>query len=355
MKAFVFTIIFTILTLMSFEQTSLAESVFKDEGQASSDYIEKKTCQKIESKYSKKYDSAYFYNIFNKSNDEIPSIEQIISELTMPDGGYTSYETQLNILKLARCQRSIDDVVFNLIQTKILQDEDQLSETPQRLSGPSMEIKTYLLKKNTIKKISTRDERSSQVNPFPLSRFSMKVFESRNVSVKERLYALYSPEQIKKMALGMSLALNVMDAVKVETTIVFREDTERKNYVVEHTPSDVYRLALRIFNMEKKKLTLESSSRGLPFTNLDILAAAYEMGVVSENEISILTSDEYFYKEDKPFIRKLGNYLTSLGLMAAQINPTTAPYALIGLILYNAYQETKQGGGRIEYENFYFN
>lgn len=337
-----------------FANNLVADDSFKDLSTTPSNYVDSQLCQKLNSKYSQKYNDIYFKNIFNNSNS-IPSVDQIYSELQTPEGSYLPAQEQIKVLKLGLCQKKYDDVIFNLIQSKILQDEDQLAEFPRNVTGPSMELETYLTKKLAIKKISTKNSKKSKMNPFPISKFSVNALDSKNVTVLERLYAIYTPEQIKRMAEAMNLVLNVMDAVKVETTIVFRADVGRENYVVEHTPSDIYRLAVRLFNMEKKKLISDNNNQNLPFTNLDILASAYEMGIVSEGEIAILTNDESFYRKEKSIFKKIGNYLGSLGMTAAQINPMTAPYAIVGLILYNSYQEINNGQDKIEYDNFYFN
>lgn len=340
---------------LAFGHFAQADDFFKDLSSTPSSYVTQSICAKIESRYAKKYTHEYFQRIFDKAEDELPTTDQIFLELRSPNGVDLPYNVELDVLKLARCQKRIDDVIYNLVQTKLFQDEDQHAEVSRYLPGPSMQVNAYVIKKAAIRKISHRNEAKSQQNPFPLGKYPVMAFDNKDVTVLERLYALYSPAQIKRMAQAMDLTLTVMDAVKVETKIIFREDVQRENYVVEHTPSDIYRLALRIFNMEKKKLVHDYNSQGLPFSNLDMLAAAYEMGVISGNAIAILTTDESFYKKEKTFLSKMGSYLSKLGITAAQINPTTAPYAIIGLILYNSYQEIHQGQDRVEFENFYFN
>lgn len=356
--------IIAVMTLFTFGQSIWARDLFKDLSNTPSNYIEKSKCEKINSKYARHYTDEYFQAIFNPPQN-IPSTDKIVSELRSPDGDELPFHIQLNVLKLALCQKRIDDVVYNLIETKIYQDEAERTKNSQNeYTYPTSSVQAepaylsanvYVLKKDEVRKASKRNKTSSTQNPFPISKFSVSVFDNTGITVLERLYTLYSPAQIEKMAQAMSLTLNVMDAVKVETKITFREDLERENYVVEHTPSDIYRLALRIFTMEKKKLIREYNSQGLPFSNMDMLAAAYEMGVISESEIAILTSDESFYKKDKSFLKKMGSYVMKIGMTAAQINPATAPYAIVGIILYNSYQEAKKGKDIIEYENFYFN
>jgi hypothetical protein len=320
-----------------------------------SNYVNEKSCETLRVKIGRKYNNTYFQNVFNGNTNGVPQLDRIVSELKDPNGDYLPAKEQIKVIKLALCQNRIDDIVFNLIQTKISEDDlqDQSISLPEQVSVPSMTIESYLTKKIEVQKNSSR--KNFKTNPFPLSKFQVSANGSKNITVTERLYALYTPAQIKKMSQSMQLVLNVMDAVKVETTVIFRDDSERENLIIEHTPSDIYRLAVRMFNMEKKKLIQEFKKQNLPFLNLDILAAALEMGVVSENEISILTTDDSFYKKDKSFMSKMKTYVVNLGMTAAQIMPATAPYAIVGMILYNSYQEINNGQDPIEYENFYFN
>mgnify|MGYP000384938610 CR=1 FL=1 len=98
---------------------------------------------------------------------------------------------------------------------------------------------------------------------------------------------------------------------------------------------------------------MENKQR-LPFSPLDFLVASYEMGVLSKTEVSLLTQDPTFFKKDITMLKKITGYIARLGLTAAQINPTTAPYALVAMIIYNSYHEMHNQTERIEYENFYF-
>jgi hypothetical protein len=214
-------------------------------------------------------------------------------------------------------------------------------------------LETYLNKKLKIQYLNLYDHSRNTTQAFPVKRFPVTQ-NNKKITVKERLYTLYNEKQIEKMANIMAFVIDTMNADRVITTVTFNKDSRRDNYVIDHNSGDVYRLALRIFKQKQLELRQENFFSGKPVSNIDILAAAYEWGVITDKEISILTSDEAFYVKEQSFLNKLRKYLAGLGISAAQLNPATAPYALIGVILYNSYQEMNKGQDRVELENMLF-
>lgn len=344
-------------------ELSYAEEVpadlFRDQIPKSSLYVSADECSKLEKSYSSKKNKLNFSTFFTNRTREEVTYEFFNSELVRRLGVDDVAGMKLTYFKLARCENQIDDIVFGLFKTYFskLSDEEKAAEQDvspfyQSKIHPSMPLMEYLDKKKAMLKLTKKKDIAGEVNPFSLDNF-YALNGSQKISMQERLYAMYSPSQINKMSQVMNFILNVMDASKVETTIHFQDDLHQDNYVIDHTASDIYRLSLSILQKERKKLIYDNG-KTLPFTPMDVLVASYEMGVISSTEIEMLTKDPTFFKKDVSMLKKITNYITRLGLTAAQINPTTAPYALVAMIIYNSYQDMHDKNERVEYEDFYF-
>jgi hypothetical protein len=350
----IMTIPFVLLLLT---QSAWAKNPYAELSPTPSNFVSSEECGKIKVKYAKKFDEVTLGKIFSEGNATL-SEEELLGQVRTKNGSDFFYLDKVNILKLARCGRYIDDVIYDFLSIKLQQEQtnaagESAAQTPYISPMP---IQSYLLKKIKIQAISKIDYSQITNDPFPLKNFPVSVGEGQKISVKEKLYAQYTIDQIREMSQILGDALSIMtDVEKAETVIYFRKDSHREKLVIEHTPSDIYRLALRRFMMEKKQLIAKYAASNLPFSNLDILASANEMGVVSSAEIGLLTGDEKFYKKETPPYKKILSFVGKIGLTAAQIVPATAPYAIVGVIIYNSYNELNKAKESIELENFYFN
>lgn len=357
---------FLILLSVLFVQTVLGQSIFAPFREGKSNYVSEKQAQKATGKFngneailletlsrnlSSIADFHEFTKVIQKSYDSLPGKKTDLSY------------AYLDILILMRANDLIDDILFRLLRDHFEQffyvEPIESSFTQQRPAGPRMPLKDYIAKKESIKKsffkLSKYKEEvvtSSQLNPFPIKQFKVNLGDYHSLSARERLFYLYTPAQIREMALIMDLALSIADAKTVYTTIEFRNGSSPM--VINHSPTDQYRLALRIMRLQKDEAQNDQSRLGTYVNDLDLIVAAYELGVVSYDEISLVANNKDFYLPEISFGKKVVNYITSLASIAVRVHPVTAPYAIIPIMIYNSYAEVKKAQTKIDEEAFIF-
>jgi hypothetical protein len=267
-----------------------------------------------------------------------------------------------NVLILMRSHDLIDDMLYRLLndyfeQLYFMEQVD--NPTQNRPEGPGILLKDYSAKKDAIKRAfdkmsKYKDEvvSSEQLNPFPIKQFKMKAGRVRDLSARERIYYLYSPVQIREMASIMDLALSIADAKNVYTTIEFRNGSAP--LVLTHSPTEQYRLALRIMRTQKEEAEGDRSRIGSSVNDLDLITSAYELGILSYDEVSLIANNKDFYLPDVSFGKKVVSYFASLASIAIRVHPVTAPYAIIPMMIYNSYSEIKKTQTMIDEDSFIF-
>ncbi len=344
-----------LILVLTISSTFAANDAFKEPSLMPSDYVTQGKCIELQKKYSSKYDQKVLNHIFSIHDNSLPSVDEIFHRLNEIEGRDTLPYLKAEVLAHARCSRNIDDIIYSLLNRAVEYEVAQQRDFGESIQLPEypMTLEAYLNQKIKIQYLNIYDHSKDTNIAFPIKKFPVTQ-NNKKITVRERLYTLYNEKQMEKMAMAMSFVIDTMNADRVITTISFNKDAKRDNYVIDHNAGDIYRLAVKIFKQKQAELRQERFFAGKPVSNIDILAAAHEWGVLTDKEISILTSDEAFFVKEVSFLTKLRKYFTGLGLSVAQINPTTAPYALIGVILYNSYQEMNKGQDRVELENMLF-
>lgn len=268
------------------------------------------------------------------------------------------YDHSLNLL---RSEGIIDDA-FHRLELEYLKKRFPTPnevENKAMARGPGILLKDYLAKKSALIKayrrnVTTKEDSMTKdsENPFPLKRYKGTANGYSGLTIRERLFYLYSPAQIKELSSIINLSLSVADAKHVYTTIEFRNGEEAM--VIEHSPTEQYRLAMRIMRMKKKASENDRTKLGMPVKDLDLIASAFELGVISYDELSLIVHNKDFYIAEKSFGSKALKYMANLGLLALRINPVTAGYVLIPMILYNSYQESIAQAKKVDEDSFFF-
>ena len=287
------------------------------------------------------------------------SYEYLAQGLEEVFGSNVPYMHQSGLV-LLRNANLIDDAFYRLMKDYY----DELNYVPNDSSfdrplGPGLALKDYITKKLALKKLYAKTSKvptevvlPSLPSALPIKQFKVSVNGRYNLTTKERLLYLYTPEQMKEMARIMDLALSIADAKSITTTIEFRQVTPPM--VITHTPTDQYRLALRLMRIEKSESENNSLRLGTPVSDLDLITSAYELGIISYDEISLIANNKDFYSPEVSFARKVVNYLGGLAGLAFRVHPATAPYAIIPMMLYNSYQEMKNAENKIDEDSFIF-
>jgi hypothetical protein len=261
----------------------------------------------------------------------------------------------LYALDLLRSEAVIDDTFYRMNQDFIAQ---KYPEEEELTPGPGLSLKDYIQKKKVLKKYfsdfsaHSDDVTEEAQNPFPFKHYKVKAKNYKNLSVRERLLYVYSAKQIKEMAMIMNLALKIADAKKMYTTIEFRDQSE--SIVLNHSPTEQYRLSVRLLRMKKKEAENDGSKIGMSVEDMDLIGSAYELGVLSYDEISLIAHNKDFYVPKKSLALKVGKYLADLGLLALRVNPATAGYAIVPMMMYNSFMQSKKASETVDEDSFFF-
>lgn len=265
-----------------------------------------------------------------------------------------------HVLNLLRGQELIDDTLHRLVNDAVNFEYPAPNKNKNiKPKNAAIPLTDYLTKKKTLiryhaslAKVKDEEVSSESLSPFPLKNFKYTVNGYRELSLLDRIFYLYTPSQIKEMALILDFALNVADARKVFTTIEFRDGEEP--LVLTHSPTEQYRLALRLMRMQKEEAERNPTKIGTYIKDIDLIASAYVLGIISYDELSLIVNNPDFYLPEVSFAKKVVRYLGDLSLLAVRVHPATAPYALIPLLLYNAYTETQNAKNKIDEDAFIF-
>lgn len=267
----------------------------------------------------------------------------------------------LNALVILRGNNIVDDVFYRLVQDYV-KKEFPIYKNGQKIreKGPALELPAYLSKKaafnkNFLRVARYRDEivKSTEPNPFPLKRYKFSVNGRGRLSLQERLFYLYEPKQILEMATIINFTLSVADAKKIFTTIEFRDSSGP--LVLTHSPTEQYRLALRLMRMKKNEAETNPNAIGVQVSDLDLIGSAYLMGIISHDELELIVNNPDFYLPQISFSKKVMTYIGQLLSLGVRIHPATAPYAILPLVLYNSYVETQEALNKVDEESFIFN
>lgn len=360
-----------LLLTANFAHAEDIPSIFSPVREGSSNYITAKEVAKAR-KYFKGKDEAFLLSIqeelkLMEADISTAKFEEVASKIedfhAREIGKVRNHKIiHEHALALMRDASLVDDAFVRLM-TDFVEQTNFIPDADERLSiapiGPGLTLKDYLLKKGLIRKYFNRMSKNASEtvsnadhNPFPLKEFKTKAGKHSKLSVRERLLYLYSAVQIKEMAGIMDLALNVADASRVYTTIEFRD--RDAPMIINHSPTEQYRLAIRIMRMEKEDAEQNQQRLGLVVSDLDMIGSAYELGIVSYEEISLITKNKDFYLPEVSLTRKVAGYLGKVTLLALRIHPATAAYAIIPIMIWNSYQDMNDAKNKVDEDSFFF-
>lgn len=347
------TLLFIILTIFC-AKSFAASDVLAPFLEGSSGYVDEKAFQR----------SLKFFKadgkIVGRNAEKIISAGQegelgdVIDSIAVAFSGNRRDERKIveNALNICRFENRIDDVLYRLLLDTMKAKFPGVDEDVA--PGPAMSLSDYLTKKRSILKYSTASRfPAPTVNPFPKNKFSFTVGQYRNLSAQEMIFYTYKTNQIRSMAKVMNLALNVMDAESVVTTVNFRDKTEEPLVIV-HSASDQYRFALRLMKMEKTAAERDSFRIGRPVKNIDLIISSYLLGGINHEELGLVVHDKNFYLPEVSMEKKALKYVGQLALLGLKLHPVTAPYVIIPILLYNTYVETKKLSHRVDEDSFLF-
>ncbi len=155
---------------------------------------------------------------------------------------------------------------------------------------------------------------------------------------RERLYENYSYIQIALMGNVIKKLKERLDSPKVE--ILVYDKNEQVNEVVPLEPMERFRFAIKILRKEMHELSINSYFGGRKPSYLDIMAAAYEIGIVTAVEIDEVAGLEEIWNPKKTFWDKARTWVRLAGSVAAIVIPP--PYGFIATLAIVAIEATSK-------------
>ncbi len=156
-------------------------------------------------------------------------------------------------------------------------------------------LKDYVDKKNFLRRQFplARNERSNFVATKPAR---------QNVTHRQRLFDVYSGMQIAIMADVIRSFRAHLDSPRIEITVY--DGADQVIETVSLDPMERFRFAIRYMRKEMRELSVNSYMDGLTPSYTDLMAAAYEVGVVTARELDEVAALEEIWNPRQTFAQK---------------------------------------------------
>lgn len=160
---------------------------------------------------------------------------------------------------------------------------------------------------------------------FPLVRgaeeadFVAKKSGKSKVSHRIRLYDQYSSIQISLMGDVVRKLRMRLDSPKIEISVYANSDEVVE--VITLDPMERFRFAIKVLRKEMKLLGTNSYFNGRAPSYTDLMAAGYEMGVVTAKELDEVAGLEEIWNPKKTFIQKVGEWVRMFGGVLSVVVP----------------------------------
>jgi hypothetical protein len=255
-----------------------------------------------------------------------PSLE-IIKSFTKKSSNLCfdeAYKTFYNdLLKINKDMESyhLEALLVEALQKKMISFDLYLKLEQSRLAdlqSMTLSLKTYLKKIKSLRRqfpLRDQDEKSN---------FVTKKLEKIDLSRRQRLIEGYSDLQIMIMSGIVKKLRTRLESTKVEILIY-----DRTNGVETITldPMERFRLAIKILRKEMALLPLNTYFAGRSPDYMDIMAAAYEVGVIPASELEEVAGLQDIWNPKKTFWDKAGVWVRMFSSVATIALPP--PYGFV--------------------------
>ncbi len=155
--------------------------------------------------------------------------------------------------------------------------------------------------------------------------FVTKRVTKGTVSHRQRLYAAYTPLQITLMGNVIKKLKTRLESPKIE--ILIYEDEETVEEVITLDPMERFRFAIRVLRKEMKLLGTNNYFLGRQPSYTDLMAAAYETGIITALELDQVAELEEIWNPRQSFWDKAGTWVRMFsGVLSVVVPP---PYGFL--------------------------
>lgn len=278
----------------------------------------------VNTRYSKVSDIKKLYSSFSKWPDEINncSIQNyfyLVNELKLSYNNQRDKDLQkLNWLALD--QKIIDLETYNRLE---------ILRTAQLTKWPITMTRYMDVVKNAKDKMTKKVEEAS-TNNFN----TIYVLRKEKLTRRAKLYSAYNSTQIYLMAQIIEKTAKRLDARHVELSFQYTDDPNGEGEIYVFSPMEQYRISINMLKKDIAELVRSENFKGSPFEYQDLIASAYETGLIRSDEIDHILKFEDFWNPKRPKWKTYIDYAFSLtGTATYYLPPPWNFLGAIGLIM----------------------
>lgn len=246
-----------------------------------------------------------------------------------------------NLFYLARHHNRIDDTFLFLI-TKYIDKKEEVI--------PFVE---YLYKLDSTNKIREEKNQDTSVVTENLflneARFHLKVKKIGRLTPRQRLFILYSEQEIELLAqiLEKFLSRNF----SLESSLVFKvSETETESIPLSET--EKYNAAVKLLNRDLARAFTDNKFSRPPMY-ADLLAAGLETGVISNEMLNELIKIEKLQDPYTSGWEKAGKIALRIGKTVLTVNPVTGIYAMSAFLVIESIQQIKAENEKVSDDHLF--
>ncbi|WPU63937.1 hypothetical protein [Peredibacter starrii] len=183
-------------------------------------------------------------------------------------------------------------------------------------------------------------------DPNEKSNYITQKVDKEKVSHRTRLLENYTDLQIMLMGNVIKKLRERLESPKIEI-LVYNKETLAETITLE--PMERFRFAIRILRKEMTQLSLNTYFEGRQPGYLDLMAAAYEIGIVTASEIEELASLQDIWNPKKTWWEKARVWVNIASSVATVVIPP--PYGFIpalAIVVIEATTEKSKNGNELD-------
>lgn len=256
------------------------------------------------------------------------------------DEAYRRLISELSQIDKSLSNNQIESLFLNAFETKQISNATYLKLERARAEGvqsSGLSLKDYYQKISSLRRhhpLRDQDEKSNYIT---------EKAEKQKVSHRQRLYENYTDLQIMMMASVVKSLRARLESPKVEILIYNRDNVADEKITLE--PMERFRLAIKLLRKEMSYLSLNSYFSGRSPSYLDIMASAYEIGIIPAEEVDELAGLQDLWNPKKTLWEKAKVWVQTMSTVATVVIPP--PYGFIpalAIVVIEATTEKSYNG-----------
>jgi len=244
------------------------------------------------------------------------NFRELLAALRQVNANYTTRMLEKKVTAAVR-ERSLSEKAGDEIKELIKDDADRWE----------ISLADYVNKRQFLRN-------QFEVNASERSEFVTKKAPKSAVTYRQRLYALYTPIQITLMGDVIRKLKLRLESPKIE--ILVYDDGDEVEEVITLDPMERFRFAIRILRKEMQLLGANNYFAGRAPSYTDLMAAAYEAGIVAALELDQVALLEEIWNPKRTFWDKAQVWVRMFGSVLSVVVPP--PYGFLPALAITAIE-----------------